>query len=313
MPLPTQIHQNKALENISIAYRPGGFIADRLVPTVPVMKETDIYYVYDNDIMSLPETIRANGAESKRAFFNVSTATYALKEHALHDYVTQRDRDNADKAIKPDIDVTESLTNKILIRREEECRLIVQTKGNWSNEYSLTSTFSWNQNTTLSDPITRIDSSTSKIIESSGFTPNKLVVNDPTFRALRVHNQVLEKVKYTSIDSIGEQMLARLFDVQELLVAKAIRDTSEEGINTVTTGFLYTDTALLAYMEPSPGLRKASAIYQFVKNGASAPFKVFQWLEPTRGENTKAIEVSSMFQFKAVATSCGFHIGNTLS
>jgi len=63
MPLTNQIHQDKALENISIAYKPGEFIADMLVPTVAVKHESDKYYVYDNDIMSLPATLRANGSE----------------------------------------------------------------------------------------------------------------------------------------------------------------------------------------------------------------------------------------------------------
>lgn len=311
MPLTNQIHQDKALENISIAYKPGEFIADMLVPTVAVKHESDKYYVYDNDIMSLPATLRANGSESNRATFNMSTSSYSVKEHALHDYVTMRDRNNADKAINVEIDITESLTKKILIRKEYECSQICQNTANWSNYTSLTSTYAWSANTTLSNPITQIDSATTKIMSVSGYRPNKLVIDHQTFVAAKEHVSIVERIKYTSADSVTAPMLAKLFDVQEILVGSAIYDGSDEGLSSDMT-WIWTNCAFLAYMEPSPGLRKASAMYNFQVLNGTSPYKVFKWDEPTKGEGTIAVEVSSMFDYRPIATAAAYLIKDTV-
>lgn len=310
MPLPTQIHIDKALENISIAYKPGDFIADRVVPAVSVKHESDKYYVYSNDIMSLPETLRANGAESKRATFSISSAQYQCEEHALHDYVTKRDKDNADMAIDPEIDATESLTRKILIAKEKKCAALIQDKSNWSNNASLTSTYAWTQNTTLSNPITAIDSATSKIIQNSGFKPNRLVLNYASFVAAKEHTSITDRVKYTSADSVTEPMLAKLFNVQEILVGTAIYESAAEGLAS-DMQFIWTNCAFLAYLEPAPGLRKASAAYNFQVATAGNPYKVVRWDEPKRGDGTIAIEVSTMFDYRPVATMCAYLILGT--
>lgn len=309
MPLPSQLHRDKALENVSIAYMPNEFISERLVPKVPVVHESDIYYVFDLDIMALPETLRADGSESREASYNLSTSSYRLEEHALNDKVTDRMRQNADKAIKPDVDVTEVLTKKILIRREVECAAIAFDTANFSNNVSLSAAQAWSSNTTTTNPIVDIDSGTSKIIASSGYTPNKLVIDDATFRACKNHVSIVDRIKYTTVDSITEQMLGKLFNVGEVLVGRGIRDISDEGLSSDLAN-IWSNCAFLAYMETSPGLRKASSMYQFQGMGAGSPYTVTKW----RNEARKAdiIEVSTMFQYKPVATACAYLFKDTV-
>ena len=307
MPLPTQIHQDKALENISIAYRPAEFIADQLIPTIAVQNESDKYYVYDNDTNSLPETKRANGTRSNRASYNVSTSSYKVEEHALNDVVTMRDRNNADKALNPEIDVTEVLTKKILIRREYECAQMVQDKNNWSNNSSLTSTYAWTANTTLSNPITQVDSATSVILKSSGARPNVLAVDHLTFVGAKEHISITDRIKYTSADSVTAPMLAKLFNVAKVLEGSAIYESADEGLTSSMT-WIWTSCAFLAYMEPSAGLKKASAAYNFQTLNGTSPYKVTKWEDPELGEGTVKIEVSTMFQYKPVATACAYLI-----
>jgi hypothetical protein len=298
------------LENISIAYRPGEFIADQLIPAVSVQHESDKYYVYDNDTMSMPETLRANGSRSNRAQFNVSTSSYTVEEHALNDVVTMRDRNNADKAMNPEIDVTEVLTKKILIRKEYECAQMCQLPANWSNNYSLTSTYAWTANTTLSNPITQIDSATTKILGSSGYRPNVLAIDHLTFVGAKEHVSITDRVKYTSADSVTEPMLAKLFNVSKLLVASAIYEGADEGLTSAMT-WIWTSCAFLAYMEPSAGLRKASAAYNIQVLNGTSPYKVTKWEAPELGEGTVQIEVSSMFKYKPIATACAYLISKT--
>ena len=110
MPQSIQLHQDKALENVSVAYKNDGLIADKLSPGVPVKHESDKFYVYAKDNFRLNQTLRANRAEANEMDWNVSTSTYLLEEHSMKHLVSDRDRENTDKAIRLDADTTEILT-----------------------------------------------------------------------------------------------------------------------------------------------------------------------------------------------------------
>lgn len=302
--LNEQMHRDRALENISIQYKPTGLIADLVAPKVPVKRESDFYYVYSRDTMNIPETIRAMNAESNQRHWNMSSSTYILTEHSLHDYVSDRLRDNADSPIDPDADTTEILTQTILLRREKDVATVVQTTANWSlsMDASATATLAWSSNTTTSNPITMIDSLSSLILLNSGTTPNRLILTDQQFRAAKEHVSVVDRIKYTSAESVTPDMLAKLFNVETVLVAGGVENTAQEGLDTTTMAFIWTDVAFLYYVPPVPRIKTPSALYTFWKDGYSAPFKVERWRETKR--TADGIQVSAMFQHKPVATAC---------
>lgn len=309
MPRSSQIHQNRPLENVSIAFQPEGFIGDQLSPMVLVKHDSDTYYVYDKDTMSLPETLRANGAESNKATFNLSTASYLLEKHSLHDDVTDDDRKNSDKAIRLDIDVTEDLTRKIRLRREVDLAALAQTAANFANTTSLTSTFAWSSNSAGSNPITFVDTASSTILLNSGLEPNVVVMNDQTFRAAKEHVSITDRVKYTSADSVTEGMLAKLFNVDTVLVPRVTYNTADEGL-TPSLSRVWNDTVIVAYVERSPGLKRPSAFYTYWQANTGNPFTVKKW----RKEELEAdrIEVTAKFDNLAPASDCAYLIVDTI-
>jgi len=308
MPLAQQIHRDRPLENISVTYRPGEFIADSFLTSVPVKKKSDEFYVYSNDIMSLPETLRASGTRANRASFTMSYSSYSLERHALAEVIPDEDKENADKAINLEIDMTEVLTRKILIRKEVACAALCQDDSVWSNSVSLTSAQAWSANTTASNPITLIDSCGSVILKNSGYRANRLQIDNGTFLAAKEHVSIIDRIKYTSADSVTEAMLAKLFNIEKVFVAAGTYETATEGLAS-SMGWIWTNNALLAYVEPSPGLKKPSAAYQFVKSKQGTRTTVKRWRE--EAVDGEWVEVDTSFQFKAVATSCGYLIEDT--
>lgn len=304
--LPNQVHRDRALENVSVAYKGKGFIADMVFPKLPVKRESDIYYVYSRDINHIPETLRASGGESNQATWNVSTSTYVLEEHSLHDYIPDRQRDNADKPIDLDIDTTEILTHKLLLRREKDLAAVLQDTAQWGNVLSMTTTQQWSSNTTTTNPIVLMDSLSSVVVLNAGVSPNKLVLSDPQFRAIKEHTSVVDRIKYTSPDSITAPMLAKLFNIEEVLVGTAIEQAAKMNLDTNLSAFIWTDCAALIYVPPTPRLKEPSAGYTFWKDAVSAPFKVERWRENKR--TADAVQVSGMWQHKPVATSAAYLI-----
>lgn len=308
MPLSSKLHRDVALEGVSIAYKPDGLIAQEL-PQYPVTRDSDVYYVYSKDTMTIPETIRQKG-QANRATWDVSTSSYLLEDHALMDMVYDSDRDNADKAMKLDVDTVEFLTQKIALRYEKSAADLLLSDANWSNNISLSAAGGFATNTT--NPIPHIDTGASIIAQQSGLLPNTLVINYPTFLAIKENTSTVDRIKYTSADAISEGILARLFNLDRILVGRAVHNTAQMGLGDATTTsqvFIWTNSAWLGYLNPTPGLKKASAMYTFRKSDGS-PWKVTRWRD--ENEEADAIRVQTKYQHKAVATSCGYLIEDTI-
>lgn len=309
MPRPSQVHVSKALENISIAYQPQGLVALDVSSVVPVQHESDTYFVYSKDNMRVLNSVWADGDVPSRSTWNLSTSTYTLTRHALRDLVTDRTVANADKAIRPDIDTTEGLTAQIRLRMELDLFTLINTEANWANETSLSSTQSWSQNTTLSNPISFVDSASTSIRSRSGLKPNTVVMGDGTFKACKEHTSVVDRIKYTSAQSVTPDMLAALFNVEKVAVSGAVRNSADEGQADVLVD-MATDSAFVCYVERNPGLRKPSTFYTFMKEGSTRPFQVRKYRDDEREGDW--IEVSNFYQHRIVSSDTAYNIVNTL-
>jgi hypothetical protein len=141
------------------------------------------------------------------------------------------------------------------------------------------------------------------ILQNTGKKANICVLSLVGFNAAKENMNITDRVKYTSADSVTEGMLAKLFNIGEVLVSRATNNVADEGL-TDSMSFLMTDCAWVGYIEKSPGLRKASALYTFEKG----PFSVKKYRVEERDGDM--IEVSSMFAPKIVASDCGFSFWN---
>lgn len=308
MPVQGPIHVDRPLTNISIRYRSEGLIADQLFPIVPVKNETDLFYIFDKaNSLRTPLTLRANGGEANEDNFALSTATYRLEEHALKEIVTQRDRDNQDPGLDLDASTVEDLTDKILRQREVDAATLLFTNGNWAQESSLAAAGAWSANTSVSNPILNADSASANISLQAGRKPNVCVVDERTWYALKEHTSLVQRIMYTSADSVGPELVQRLFGVQKLLVASSAQNTADEGL-AATQAYIWTDSAWFGYVEMSPGLKKPSALYCFKKSGGGV--EVRRWQDEAR--KGEWFEVGHMYDQQSPASDAGHLIVDTV-
>lgn len=301
MPRKSQLHVNQLLSNVSVKYSNSEYIWDKVFPQVPVAKDTDLYRVYDRNFR-IPETKRAPKGVAREFGFEVSTASYALEQHALKDYVGEDEKENYDQG-SLEVDTTENLTDAIY-RRIEDSVAALFTTTSWSLNVSLAATAAWTQNTTVSDPVPIVDTATSTIIANSGKTSNFMILPRAGMIAAKNHVSILDRVKYTSA-KVTQEMLAGLFEVSELHVPTAVKDTAEEGV-AASISNIWGDIAFLGWKPASAGLKTPSCGYTFIK---SAP-RVRSWFDDER--NATAIEVEIKFQPKVVASLTGYLIKDIL-
>src|ERR1051326_8355535 len=142
MPQPTlqDVHVNRPLTNVSVAYSQEAagveFVADRAFAPIPVENKSDLYWTYKRADWNRDEMQKRGLAqESAGAGYNVdSTGTYNCNVWALHKDVDDQIRANADSPLAPDRDATIFLTQKALIRRENEWVKNYFATGVWTGE-----------------------------------------------------------------------------------------------------------------------------------------------------------------------------------
>lgn len=294
-------HVDQLLTNVSVNYKPQGFVFDAAAPKVPVKKQTDLYRTYTRNFR-IPETKRANKGLAREFQFEVGTSSYVLETHALKDYVSDQDEDNYDLASLK-ADVTEKLTQALMLRKEKSL-VDLMTSTSWSLNVSLAATGAFNSNTTTSNPIPVFDTAATTVINNSGFAPNFAIIPRDSFVAIKNHVSVLERTKYTSKEMTAE-MMKGLFDLSEILVPTVAYDSAAEGV-TSSISQLWPAHCFVGYKPAKAGPMEPSSMYTFERPSAG----VKRWRVEER--EADAIEVQSNYQVKVVASLSGYLIKATV-
>ena len=297
-PLVTDVHVDSILSGVSIRYSNEEMIADQVLPVIPVKKESDKYYTYTR-AWKLPQSKRAAGAEANEVEWNVGTATYSTEEYALKDLIPDRVRDNADNPLDMDVDTTENLTELIQLGREKRVADIVFASGTYGSQTSaLSGTNQWDDYAG-SDPIGDVRDAKATVHAATGKMPNVLVIGYQAFLKLLDHPDILERIKYTQKGIITADLIAAVFEVDKLLVGKALYDSTQEGV-AESLGYIWGKSVALLYVESSPSLKKVSFGYQFQSRG----FRTKKWRE--EGRDGDFVEAGEIRDEKIVAAGCGY-------
>ena len=263
MPEVSQVHIDAALTNVSVAYRNPDYIADLIAPQVAVRKQSDKYYIYDAERERFRQSNdrRAPGAEADEVDFALSTDSYYCEDHALESVIPDEERENADPVIQPDIDRTEFLMDKIDLNKEIVLATRIRTGADIPGE-TLSGTDQWSDYTN-SDPVSAVEGQKGTIQQEVQVLPNTLVLPYEVYQKVRLHPKVIEKVQYVKLGVVGPDVLAQLFDVDRVLVAKAFKNVAARG-QAASLEYVWGKDAFLCYMPARPALKQTALAYTFV-------------------------------------------------
>lgn len=322
MPTRIQTHVDKILTNISTAYTQDAsvYIAAKVFPIVPVQQQSARYFQYKKEDWFRDDAEeRAVGAESAGGDYDIdNTPTYFCSKIAYHKDVFEEDRVNSDDPLTPDSDATEFVTDKLLLRREIAWASKYFVTGVWGTEYTgNTSASSYDAKTVMkwdnaaSTPIEDITHIATDMAEKTGKRPNKLVLGRRVYDALKNHPDFLDRIKYTQKGIVTTDLLASLFEVEQILIADAIKNTAVKGKN-ATMSFIFGKCALLCYTVASPSLKKATAGYIFSWTGLLGANayggRILRLPIPLLGEGAERVEGELAYDMKIVASDLGVFI-----
>lgn len=321
LPTPGDVHVNTPLTNISIMFLqdPSEFVAARAFPVIPVNKQSDRYYVYNQaDFYRDEMQIRGVGAEAAESGYRVdNTPNYFAEPWALKKPVPDQVRSNADAVVNMDLDATYFLTQKALIRREKVWAGNAFTTSKWAKDVSGvasgavagTSFLQWSN--PLSNPIEDIRAGKLYIKQNTGMPANVLVLSEPVWTVLVDHPDIVDRVKAGQTPggpaTVTRQAVAAILELDEIMVMGAVENTAAEG-QTGVFSFIGGKSALLMHRTPRPGLMIPTAGYTFAWTGLFGAGAEGNRIKRYRWEiiASDLIECEMAFDIKIIATNLGY-------
>lgn len=306
MPEVSTVHIDTALTNVSVAYRNTSFVSDLLAPPVPVRKQSDRYFVYDAERERFRESVdvRAPGAEAREVDFKLSSENYFCDDHALAGVIPDEERENADPPLSPAIDRVEFLTDKIALNKEIELATLIADDSDIPGT-TLSGTTRWSDYTN-SDPLTAVEAGRAAVLAAVQEVPNVLVLPYDVYAKVRLHPKVRELAAAADLGMPGPETLARIFDVERVLVPRAYRNVAKPG-QPPSMQFVWGKHALLAVVPRRPGLKMLglACTFQWTAAPGALDGRVVEvWREPRR--KADMIRVQRYYDQRLVAPMAAY-------
>lgn len=323
-PTRSDVHVNRPMTNFSIAYIQSAthFIASQVFPMVPVMKQSDRYFVYlKSDWFRAGAQKRAPGTESAGGGYRLdNTPNYFADVWAYHKDVDDQTRANADEPLNMDRDATIFTTQNCLLRREISFVTSYMAASTWTggpggSDYNVsTSATCWDL--AGSDPMAVVNYLQNVVLSGTGYEPNTLLVANDIYAALKNNAAVLDRIKYTQRGIVTAELLAALFGVEKFLVAKAVVNTAAESVSdTPTMSFVVSNLALLVYANPSPSIMQPTGGYIFSWKGMFGAGAEGARTKTFRMEHLESdrVETEMAYSMKLIGADLGVLLTNVLA
>lgn len=289
------------LSTLSVKYTNESYIADLILPIVKMGKQTGRYYTYDKANLRQDKTLRAAGSPSNEVEYGLTLgAVFYCDDHALKGKVLDEVVDQAESALDPINDEVENVTDKMMLDKELAAATLLRSTSNLTQNTTLSGTSQWSDYTTPSNPIGDIRTAKNAIHASTFRIPNVLVLPRPVFNTLVDHPAIVARVQYSQLGVVTQELLARLFQVETVLIADAGYNTANEGQADVLA-YVWGKDAILAYVEKKPKLKMLSL-------GATFTYKervVKKWRDEDR-EVTYVRVGGDFYTQRIIAAGCGY-------
>ena len=302
----SDVYVDIPLSNISIKYTNDNYIADKVFPILKVGKMTGLYYVYDKSNLRADVSDRALGAHSQETGAGMAAkGSYVCTDHAFHTWVPFQIQEQADAALNPLIDETEALTEKLMIGKEKALATILTSSSNLTQYVALSGTTQWSDYTN-SDPIGDIRTARITIHKATFKRPNTLILGKEVFDALCDHPQVIERIKYSQLGVVTAELMARLFQVDQVVIGDAGYNSAKEG-QTDSLAYIWGKNAIVAFVNPTIGLKQVT-LGHTVTYGTRQVLRVDTGIEALDRQATFIRVGNDNYVHKLFVAACGYLI-----
>ena len=312
------VHHDTLLSNIAVmAFDTGedGFVVDRILPAVPVGKQSDRYAVIDKgEFLRRVDAYRAPRTEARRVEFKVSSDAYFAKNYALAAENALEDLDNADNVFQLRENSTKLVTGDL--RRAQEIRVAdrLTSISNVGSGVVLAGANQWSDYVN-SDPLGDVNTGHAFIQHATGLVANTGVVDFDTFQILQRHPDLLDMYKYTNGGLVTQAQIAAAFKVGNLWVAQGVVENAlEGGVSSMTQ--IWGRSFFLCYVGPATGLqtRTFGLRYQWRPPSFPAPFATHtKRYEGAGSRNVEVVQAEHYQDERVIARDLSYLLKDTVA
>lgn len=284
------------------------FIARRVAPEVDVPSRNVRQLKFGKEGFRKLATRRAPGAPILTVQYGYASDPISLVQDALQGQVPVETAEEAARV--PGVDMGQNAVQMVMdqldLGYEIDTAAMVRTAATYaaSNKVALAGTDKWSA--PESDPKGDIDDAKEAIRRTIGRYPTRLTIGATGFRALVNHPKIKDQFKYTTAESITEAMLARFFQLDEVLVGKAVYLPDGTADSAAATD-VWGDDAILSFVPKQGNWMVPSFAYTYRLRGypmVEAPWydrETKSWKYPTTVERRPYIlGADAGFLFQAV-------------
>lgn len=224
-PFPVQ----PTLTNIAIAYQNQAYVADAILPRVPVGTQDFKYTKWTMaEGFTVPETRVGRKGQPNEVEFTGTETTGTCFAYGLDDPIPLDDIENAPPTYDPEAKAVERTTDLILLDREVRAAALVFDTNQYAaaNKVTLAGVTQWSDFTN-SDPTTAILTAMDSMI----LRPNVAILGQAVYTKLRTHPKVVMAFYGTGATAgvVPKSFLQELFELDEIIVGQGWVNSAKKG------------------------------------------------------------------------------------
>jgi hypothetical protein len=259
------LHIDKALSEMALGYKPSGFIADMLFPTVRVSKQSDYYYEFSRaDRLRRESTERAPLTQANRVSQDIGSGTYFARNFALAGGISVEDKANADPILYEELinGETEYLMDKLLLDKEYRVASMVNSTTNVGSSFAVSS--AWNG---AGDVLGNINQAIDVLVDLNGISDQeniRVVMGTAAWKSAR-RDSTVRDIIFGANNGGGypsREQFRDLLEVGYFGVGGAFENTGQEGL-AESLSRIWIDNVLVYYAPDAPTRKKPSYGYSF--------------------------------------------------
>lgn len=217
-----------ALTAIAIAYRNPSYIADMVLPRIPVDKQKFSFLSYATDTMfNVPDTRVGRRSKPNEIQLESTEVTDSTEDYALDGGVPNVDIENSDPRYDPLGNEVMFLQEMIALDREKRAAAIVHNAASYDAALKVTLAGASQFTDAAADVIAVINDA----LDQPLMRPNQMVLSQYGWTKLRSNPKIVEAVKGTGAKqgNATRQAVADLFEIDEIIVGSARANSSKRG------------------------------------------------------------------------------------
>lgn len=257
-------------------YRNAEMIGHLILPVVDIPTRGARVLRFGKESFRKMNTRRAPGGAYQTIQYGYASNPVALQQDALAAKVPWENMEEATKV--PGVNLARGSVDLVLdvIALGRECATadLVRNPANYAgnNKLALTGADKWSDHS--SDPAKDVKDAKEQIRRRVGRYPTIFTLGPAVFNALSEHPKIMDRFKYTSSDSLTTAMLAKYFDIDEVVVGKAVV-LAESASDDDDADDVWGDDAILSFKPKGTNYQVPSFGYTYRLRGHPNVMKPF--------------------------------------